>query len=415
MMPADGSDALRPHPMTTPGSASGRLGLLGGAGLRTAGGLAAAGLLGLLIFAWPASRAGDGFESDLLTHFTSLHTTLHGTWWSYTALYYPLRLVTIGTSEPQLIIQAGFMLLGVVAAAKAMLTAALLQNEGYRPAGGALTAIMLSTALALPLPLWADSFYLGTLPPNSLGSATQPLANALAIPAIWALCAWFDQPDRRRLALAAVAGLLSALAKPALTPAWIAGTGALVLWMAWRGSLRPRHAAGSWLALAGLPIATVLMNLQTSYGAGAQRQVRLRPLGELSTTLPIDLLRSWAFPLAVAVVLALHARRGSGSAGAGEGAVRWSLRTLAPAWLVLGAATVQSQVFWDTDRNGVPIGYGDMNWGAMAAASGLYAVSAMALLRVPTRLRVVPFAILAVQALAALVHLHNWVRTGSYF
>lgn len=371
--------------------------------------------MGLLLFAWPASRAGDGFESDFLTHFTSLHQTLHGTWWSYTVLYYPLRLVTIGTSEPQLIIQAGFMLLGAIAAAKAMLTAALLQNEGYRPAGSAVTAVALGTVLALPLPFWTDTFYVGTIPPNSLGSATQPLANALAIPAIWALCAWFDQPDRRRLALVAGAGLLSALAKPALTPAWIVGTAALMAWMTWRGPLRARQAVASWIALAGLPIATLLINLQTSYGAGAQREVRLRPLGELSPTLPIDLLRSWAFPVAVATVLAVHTRRGRASAGDRSGSTRWSLRTIAPAWLVLGAATVQSQMFWDTDRNGVPIGYGDMNWGAMAAASGLYAVSAMALLRVPPRMRAVPFAILAVQTLAALVHLHNWVQTGSYF
>jgi hypothetical protein len=396
-------------------TATGRLGLLGGGGIRTAGGLGAAGLVGLMIFAWPASRAGDGFESDLLTHFTSLHTTFHGTWWSYTALYYPLRLVTIGTSEPQLLIQAGFMLLGAIAAAKAMLTAALLQNEGYRPFGGAVTAVMLSTALALPLPMWADYFYLGTSPPNSLGSATQPLANAMAIPAIWALCAWFDQPSRRRLVLVGAAGLLSALAKPALTPAWIAGTAVVVLWVAVAERARVRRAVGAWLVMSAVPLLTVAVNLQTSYGGGAQREVHLRLLADLSPTLPVDLLRSWAFPVAVAVVLVVHARRGRVPVDDGSGSAHWTLRTIAPAWVVLAAATVQAQAFIDTDRNGVPIGYGDMTWGAMAAASGLYAVSAMALLRVPLRLRVVPFAVLGVQTVAALVHMHNWVRTGSYF
>jgi preprotein translocase subunit Sec61beta len=369
-----------------------------------------------MIFAWPVSRSGDGFESDVLTHFLLLHQTLHGTWWSYTALYYPLRLVTAGTSEPQLIIQAGFMLLGVIAAAKVVMTAALLMNEGYRALGGAVTAVMLSTALALPLPFWADSFYLGTSPPNSLGSATQPLANAMAIPAIWALCAWFERPERRRLLLVAGAGLLSALAKPALTPAWVVGTAVLVAWMAWRGPLRPRQAVGSWLAIAGLPIATLLINLQTSYGGGAQREVHLRPLAELSPTLPVDLLRSWAFPVAVAVALAWEARRPAPAGALRDGgSVRWSLQTMAPAWLLLAAATAQAQLFWDTDRNGVPIGFGDMNWGAMAAASGLYAVSAMALVRVSPRRRILPFAILAVQTVAALVHLRNWVQTGSYF
>lgn len=394
----------------------GGLGLAVPSGLATAGCLAVAGAVSLLIFAWPVSRSGEGFESDVLTHFLLLHQTLHGSWWSYTALYYPLRLVTIGTSEPHVIIQAGFMLLGAIAAAKAMLTAALLQNEGYRPVGGAVTAVMLSTALALPLPFWADHFYLGTSPPNSLGSATQPLANAMAIPAIWALCAWFDRPERRRLLLVAGAGLLSALAKPALTPAWVVGTAAIVAWMAWRGPLRTKQAIGAWVAIAGLPLVTILINLQTSYGGGAQREVRLRPLAELSTTLPVDLVRSWAFPVAVVVVLALQAHRGAASGeSADEGSVRWSLRTLAPAWLVLGAATVQAQAFWDTDRAGVPIGYGDLTWGAMAAASGLYAVSAMALLRVAPRRRLVPFAILGMQTMAALVHLHNWVQTGSYF
>lgn len=392
------------------------LGLSEPSGLATAAGLAVAGAVSLMVFAWPVSRSGDGFESDVLTHFLLLHQTLHGTWWSYTALYYPLRLVTVGTSEPQLIIQAGFMVLGAIAAAKGVLTAALLQSEGYRPAGGAATSVMLGTVLALPLPMWADHFYLGTFPPNSLGSATQPLANAMAIPAVWALCAWFDRPDRRRLLLVAGAGLLSALAKPALTPAWVAGTAVLLTWMAWRGSLRSRQAVGSWLVIATLPVATLLMNLQTSYGGGAQREVRLRPISELSPTLPVDLLRSWVFPIAVALALALEARRPAlaGPARVG-GSVRWSLRTVGPAWLLLAVAWAQTQLFWDTDRNGVPIGYGDMNWGAMAAASGLYAVSAMALLCVSPRRRIVPFAILAVQTLAALVHLHNWVRTGSYF
>lgn len=393
---------------------SGRLGLTGGTGLGTALAFSVAGLAGLLEFAWPASRAGEGFESDFLTHFTSLHIVLHDGPWSYTALYYPLRLVTVGTSEPQLIIQAGFMLLGAIAVAKVLMTTALLINEGYGPAGGATTAVMVSTALALPLPLWSDHFYLGTYPPNSLGSATQPLANAMAIPAVWALCAWFDRPERRRLSLVAVAGVLSALAKPALTPAWIAGIALLVVWMVWKRLLRARSAAWAWLAMAGLPLVTVLINLRVSYGSGAQRKVSLRPLAEFAPTLPADLFRSWAFPLAVLVALIVDSRR-PGSEIRREGSIRWSLRSLAPAWLLVVIATVQAQLLWDTDRAGRPIGYGDLTWGAMAASSGLYTVSAMALLAVQPRRRILPYCVLAVQTGAALAHVNNWVQTGSYF
>ena len=75
-----------------------RLGLRTGAGLGVAGSLLTAGVLHHLIFSWPASRAADGFESDLLTHFTMLHTVLHDSPWAYSALYYLLRAVTVGTS-----------------------------------------------------------------------------------------------------------------------------------------------------------------------------------------------------------------------------------------------------------------------------------------------------------------------------
>ena len=376
------------------------LGLRGGSGLLVALSLAAAGTLQHLIFSWPASRAGDGFESDLLTHFTMVHTVLHDSPWAYSAFYYLLRLVTVGTSEPQLLIQAGFLLLGLIAAVKGILTCAIMLNEGYRPAGAAAVATMLGTALALPVP-GMDHFYLGTFPPNTLGSATQPLANAMAILAAWGLCHWFERPDRQSALLLGLTGALSALAKPALTPAWIVAVAVLgaVQWWRSRDVRALARAAGALV----VPVGTILIGFLVTFGDGAQRKVRLREWSEVAGSLPVDLLRSWAFPIAVAAVL-VATRRGTGA-----------LRYLAPAWLMVLVGILQSQLLVDTDVRGVPIGFGDMNWGAVAATSGLYAVSAIALLRAAPKARVVPFAILAVQTLAALVHLHNWVQTGSYF
>jgi hypothetical protein len=378
-----------------------RLGLRTGAGLGVAGSLLTAGVLHHLIFSWPASRAADGFESDLLTHFTMLHTVLHDSPWAYSAFYYLLRAVTVGTSDPQLLIQAGFLVLGMIAVLKGVMTAGLLLNEGYRPVGAAAVATMLGTALALPLPVWMDHFYLGTFPPNTLGSATQPLANAMAILAAWGLCAWYERPDRRATLLLGLTGAASALAKPALTPAWLAVVGVLAIVM-WRRDRGGRRLLGVAAAMA-LPTATLGVGFLLTFGDGAARRVRFREWSEFSTSLPIDLLRSWAFPIAVIVALAVT-RRGSGA-----------VRYLVPAWLMLLVGILQSQLLMDTDPSGVPIGYGDMNWGAVAATSGLYAVSAMALLRTSPRARLVPFGVLGVQTAAALVHLHHWVRTGSYF
>jgi len=378
-----------------------RLGLRSGPGLRVAISLLTAGVLHHLVFSWPASRAGDGVESDLLTHFTMVHTVLHDSPWAYSAFYYLLRAVAVGTSDPQLLIQAGFLVLGMVAVLKGVVTAGLLMNEGYRPVGAAVVATMLGTALALPLPFWMDHFYLGTFPPNTLGSATQPLANAMAILAAWGLCAWYERPDRRSTLLLGLTGAASALAKPALTPAWLAVVGVLALVM-WMRSRDGRSLLATAAAVA-VPVASLGIGFLLTFGDGAARRVRLREWSEFTASLPLDLLRSWAFPIAVLVALAVTRRRSG------------ALRYLMPAWMMVVVGILQSQLLVDTDPSGVPIGFGDMNWGAVAATSGLYAVSAMALLRTSPRARLVPLGILGVQTAAALVHLHHWVQTGSYF
>ena len=50
----------------------------------------------------------------------------------------------------------------------------------------------------------------------------------------------------------------------------------------------------------------------------------------------------------------------------------------------------------------------------MAATSGLYVVSAIAIHGVPWKVRWVPLAVLSVQAIAGLYYIDVYIRTGSF-
>jgi hypothetical protein len=366
--------------------------------------LVVAGFASFFVFAFGAARSGTfaDFESDIIPHALMTHGQLHGTWWTYSLWYPALRFLTAGGSADQLMINAGFMLLGFIATARGIVTARLLVASGYGYFGAVLATVGLVSCLALPTFGLTDYFYLGTLTPNSLASATQLVAILFAIPAVYFLARWFAEPSRTNLWWVAAAGALSALAKPGMTPAWIAGYVLLALVLVVQKRARLRFILALPLAV---PVFTIVLAYLISFNSRSSL-TRIKWFEEwsvLSDAIVVDLLRSWLFPILVAAACLYHCGRSQAA------------RLLAAPWAVALPALLQASMLNETDAAGNVRGYGNFMSGTAVATSALYFMSVAALIALPMRLRIPLFVILGVQTVTGLIHLWNWTVTGSYF
>jgi hypothetical protein len=239
-------------------------------------------------------------------------------------------------------------------------------------------------------------------------SATQLVANIAAVVAVVTLTLWFQRPTTVRFASMALTALVATLAKPGIAPALLA-TVALLLVLSVRAQRVEMRTAVAQFAitglLVGLPVLGAYQGFMSGSGPNGMHSV-LRPFDTwtafTSQWLP-DLIASWAFP--IVVVVALWATRDKA-----HPRPDWLL----PAWSVTALATVMFALLGEVDGVGKVDYAGNFAWGAMAANSGLYVVSAIALRGVPWRIRWVPFAVLTVQAVAGLVYVVNYVKTGSF-
>jgi hypothetical protein len=366
--------------------------------------LLAAGFAGFFVFSFGAARTGtfDDFESDIIAHALMTHGQLHGSWWTYSLWYPALRFLTAGGSADQLMINAGFMLLGFIATARGIVTARLLVASGYGYFGAVVATFGLVSCLALPTFGLTDDFYLGTLTPNSLASATQLVAILFAIPAVYFLSRWFDEPTRGNFWWMAATGALSALAKAGMTPGWIVGFGVLALVMV----KQKRANLNAWLVLPLIvPVGSIVLSYLISFNSRSSK-TRISPFEEwsiLTDTIFVNFIRSWLFPALVATAVIVHLGRSH------------FVRLLAAPWAIAIPSLVQTSLLNETNEDGVVRGYGNFLSGTAIATSALYFMSVVAIIKLPMKWRIPLFAMLALQTVVGLVHQWNWVSTGSYF
>jgi hypothetical protein len=366
--------------------------------------LLAAGFASFFVFSFGAARTGtfDDFESDIIAHALMTHGQLHGSWWTYSLWFPTLRFLTAGGSADQLMINAGFMLLGFIATARGIVTARLLVASGYGYFGAVVATFGLVSCLALPTFGLTDDFYLGTLTPNSLASATQLVAILFAIPAVYFLSRWFDEPTRGNFWWMAATGALSALAKAGMTPGWIVGFGVLALVM-----VRQKRAnLNAWLVLPLIvPTGSIVLSYLISFNSRSSK-TRISPFEEwsiLTDTIFVNFIRSWLFPALVATAVIVHLGRSH------------FVRLLAAPWAIAIPSLVQTSLLNETNEDGVVRGYGNFLSGTAIATSALYFMSVVAIIKLPMKWRIPLFAMLALQTVVGLVHQWNWVSTGSYF
>ena len=363
-----------------------------------------AGFASFFVFSFAAARTGTfaDFESDIIAHALMTHGQLHGSWWTYSLWYPTLRALTVGGSADQLMINAGFMLLGFIATARGIVTARLLVASGYGYFGAVAATFGLVSCLALPTFGLTDDFYLGTLTPNSLASSTQLVAILFAIPAVYFLSRWFNDPSRLNFWWMAATGALSALAKAGMTPAWVVGYGVLAFVMI----KQKRCRLNGWLALPlVVPAGSIVLSYLISFNSRSSK-TRISLFEEwsiLTDTILINFIRSWLFPALVAIAVIVHLGRSH------------FVRLLAAPWVVALPSLLQASLLNETNEEGIVRGYGNFLSGAAIATSALYFMSVAAIIKLPMKWRLPLFAVLALQTIVGLIHQWNWVETGSYF
>lgn len=366
--------------------------------------LLVAGFASFFVFSFGAARTGtfENFESDIIAHALMTHGQLHGTWWTYSLWYPALRFLTAGGSADQLMINAGFMLLGFIATARGIITARLLVASGYGYVGSVVATFGLVSCLALPTFGLTDDFYLGTLTPNSLASSTQLVAILFAIPTVYFLSRWFNDPSRVNFWWMTATGALSALAKAGMTPGWIVGYGVIALLLI----RQKRSRFNLWLALPLLiPAGSIVLSYLISFNSRSSktRVALFEEWSILTDTILINFIRSWLFPALVAIAIIVHLGRSH------------FVRLLAAPWAIALPSLAQSSLLNETDAEGVVRGYGNFLSGTAIATSALYFMSVAAIIKLPLKWRIPLFAVLALQTIAGLTHQWNWVETGSYF
>jgi hypothetical protein len=382
------------------------------------------GLLSFLLMAVVATHAGEtGFASAFThgkqpQHFDLLPVLRERSWWLYSAWYYLQGLVVGPSPSHQLLINSGFLLVGALSMAKGAVLTGICMASGFRRLWSLLFGFMLGAAIAFPVAQDWGSPYIGTIPPNVFMSATQLLANTGAVLCVFGLTIWLKNPHRGTLWLASVTAMVSAVAKPALTPAFLAVLGLLAVYQVLTHRMRVRPAITDALIIGVIPAVTVVLGwLPNYYGQDAPFKTVWAPgatwaaFHKMSSSqfspgfvsIGFDLLRSVAFPLAVVAALAIGRRLSKDT-----------LRTLVPAWLIFLVATVIFALLGEATAKGKLFFAGNFMWGAVAASAALYVMSLIALRGVPLKITAVPLLVLLVQCFGTWLYFQHWLDTGTF-
>ena len=376
-----------------------------------------AGLLSFVVFARvPVHALTPGFQGEFKNHALLL-TALESDGSTPYSLWYVLQQVLVGSDRDEVVLlNAGWLMLGALAVLKGIvLTGSLLVTSVSRLEALVL-GFLLGCAVAFPMPwfdrhsrIWAGPVhYLGTLPPNVFMSATQLVANITAVVAVLTLTLWFQRPTIARFVSMTLAGLVATMGKPGIAPGLLVALVVLSALTVHFGRQTIRSAVAR-LAVAGVLISVPLLGAYSTFMTGRGRLAlhsEIRPFDTWTTFtnqwFP-DLIASWAFPIVVVAVLLA-------SRNVTEERRDW----LIPAWVVAAVTTVMFAVLAEVDRDGNSFYAGNFAWGAMAATSGLYVMSVIALREITWKVRWIPLSVLLVQAMAGLHYVMVYVDSGSF-
>lgn len=354
------------------------------AGLKHLYALLGAGIISFFLTSRVPVQMNTGLGGEFFNHSTLLPSLEESGVTPYSLWYWGQILLVGESREQQILLNAGLLLIGFLTFAKGVVLTGVLVAFSMKPLPAVVLGSLLGVAVALPTaqferwsPLAGESTsYLGTLPPNVFMSAFS---------------------------------LIQVLAKPGIAPPWLVAVVFLALAMCYsrRISIRDGFLLGVFTVL---PPGLVMLFTYRQYMAGSgplRLSSQLMPL-EIWTYYTdqwfVDLLASWAFPIATTVSLIFY-----------KGVKDMSFQFLIPAWLLALVAVLVFALLAEVDGSGNVAYSGNFGWGAMSATAGLYVVTAIATTQLPWRFAIAPFIVLGVQSVAGFMYINQYVATGRYF
>jgi hypothetical protein len=386
--------------------------------------LAIAGLCSFVIFAWPATRLyTPGFLSEIDAH-SQLLSKLDQYQVPPYSLWYLFQKLLVGSQLSESMLSAsGLLLIGAFATLKGVILSGLLRSALFSPLWSLVGGILLGTAVALPLPflphvsplIGAHTEYLGTIPANTFMSATQLVANVCALPALYSLQQWCQKPSNRSFAMALLMCCISMLAKPGIAPPlFVAICGCTVFhcWKSRRWQVR-RQTLLVFVSAVVLLVPSAVISYFYLNGVGFKTiKAIFAPLviwQAYSPYVGLDFLRSFAFPLVV--VVACLIQLGSFET---SGRAKHALVGLLPGFLAASFA-VFIYVSFAEQINGEYLYSGNFIWAAVSVNAGWHLNCLIATKSLDPVYRIVPLAILCLEAIGGFSYLSHYVSSGSYY
>jgi hypothetical protein len=347
------------------------------------------------------SRPGDVQQYGLLAK----QYAAAGATWTYSLWYVLVDLAVVKPSSDANWVAASLVLQGSLYFLKGAVLVLVVWLLGFRWPIAFAVSLLVGTASAFPWP--GHDYYRGTFPGSSYLSITQSLSTIAITLVTGSLVFYLRRPSIGGAALLGAACLLLALCKPSWVPGVVLGIATLTVWRHLRGDLD----FSQMVSVVILVLAPALLVIASSYGATlgsggvlASRDLIWDPFRSWNkwSTSPIgDLVRSLAFPLAAMPVLAVVGPRRSatdrfGVPRSGLASAEW--QSLIVAWIAL-LVSLGLYLGWTEfiPGWGYPNDF-NLTWGVQSSVFALNLLSAVALLRIPSRLLILPAVVLLAQA-----------------
>ena len=350
------------------------------------------------------SRPGDTQQYALLAK----QYAEAGVTWTYSLWYVLVDASVVRSSSDDNWVAASFVLQGALYFLKGAVLVLVVSLLGYRWPIALGVSLLVGTATAFPWP--GHDIYRGTFPGSTYLSITQTLSTIAITLVVGALVVYLRRPSIRRSALLGAACLLLALCKPSWVPGLLV---AIATFTAWRHVYRERNLRQA-TSVAVLVLAPAFLIVAASYAATlggggilAGRDLIWEPFrnwNRWSETPITDLVRSLAFPLVALPVLAVGWRRSNNEIRAAPRADPASAdrQALIVAWIAF-SVSLALYLGWTEfiPGWGYPTDF-NLAWGVQSSVFALNLLTALALVRVSSRLVILPAMVLIAQTATTL-------------
>ncbi len=313
----------------------------------------------------------DTGASDLLAHAKIAHVLLEeGTWFSYSLWYTLFNLVTLGSTNPKIVLVAIVALLGGFTILKAWVVVWISQRNLHSYRLAAAIAVVLAVVMPIIDPNRPSAIYLGQISANVWHNSTNIMVAPFAIAASYAVIVFFQKTTYKQAWIVSLLIVLTTLSKPNFSLAFlpVIGIGVLILFARQRTKIMK---AAFLLLIMFIPVVLVLIFQYVAvFDAEFIRKTTLsfapfQVWSKYSANLSLSLFLSLAGPVLMLIALSARGRMSA---------------AVVISWSTLIVAIAQLALFAEVFEDGTISYEGNWFWGSYTAITIVFLWTIIALL-----------------------------------